>query len=566
MAGSRFFNRGTGTVRTILCGMMAMLAFLLTDCAVAGPPLSPDGVGALPVFLEVTKVSGVDFFHSFGDDEMSNIVEATGAGCAFLDYDNDGWMDVYLVNGGLLATVNEGSEGSRHVGVTNRLYRNNEDGTFTDMTEGAGCGDAGYGMGCVVGDVDNDGDDDLYVTNYGRNTLYRNHGDGTFSDVTVAAGVGDTLWSVGCALLDADNDGDLDLYVGNYLEYDAEYRLFYAADRFPGPLAYAGQRDTFYRNHGDGTFAEETEAAGVANSGRAMGVIAGDYNGDGWTDIFVANDAMENYLYRNDGDGAFTDVALEAGVAFSASGDASSSMGGDFGDYDNDGDLDLLVPDMGFNNLYMNRGRDLFEDVTAYVGLAEVSGQYASWAGDFGDFNNDGYLDILLSNGDVHRLDAMEALMLTNVSWGQGPRVFRDLTDGCGAWFRHKSVGRGMAVGDYDNDGDLDMFILNLDQPSQLVRNEGETGRHWLMVALAGTQSNRDGIGARVIVRAGDLTLIEEKRSATGYLSQNDPRLHFGLGRQSRVDEIEVRWPGGTVQRLSDVAVDQVITIVETER
>jgi hypothetical protein len=436
-------------------------------------------------------------------------------------------------------------------------------------------------MGCVVGDIDNDGDSDIFITNFGRNTLYRNDGnDGTngtngndgndgndgknrFTDITERAGVADTLAGIGCAFLDFDNDGLLDLYVGNYLEFDPEYRLYYAADEFPGPLSYVGQRDILYRNKGDGTFTDVTAEAGVLNEGRAMGVAAGDYDNDGWVDILVANDAMENYLYRNRGDGTFVDVAMDAGVAFSANGDASSSMGADFGDFDNDGDLDLLIPDMAYNNLYLNLGSGFFDDVTAFVGLAEASGQFVSWSGDFGDFDNDGYLDLLISNGDAHRLDTMETILLMNIPGPRGGRIFRDLTDQCGPWFRQKSVARGLAVADYDNDGDLDFFLLNLDQLSQLTRNDGGNRGHWLLVNLAGTRSNRDGVGAQVTLRAGDLLRIEERRSASGYLSQNDPRLHFGLGDRERVDEIEVRWPSGAVQRLEDIEADQVITVTE---
>ena len=544
-----------------------MVILLLTTSAFADLPRSTSaaGNGPLPVFVDATEASGIRFTHSFGDGDMSNIVESSGSGCAFFDYDNDGWMDLYVVNGGYLPALNEGPADSAHIGAANRLFRNNGDGTFSDVTAAAGCGGTGWGLGCAIGDIDNDGDSDIFVTNYGRNTLYRNNGDGTFVDATGAAGVGDAHCGIGCTFLDFDKDGFLDLFVGNYVEYDPGYRLFFVAERFPGPLAYTGQRDFFYRNNGDGTFTEVTEAAGVLKDGRAMGVISCDFDSDGRMDIFVANDAMENYLYRNNGDGTFTDVALEAGVAFSANGDATSSMGGDWGDYDNDGDLDLLVPDMAFNNLYLNVGNGFFEDVTAYVGLAEASGQYVSWGGDFGDFNNDGYLDILVCNGDSDRLDSMEALLLINVPGPEGSRVFRDLTDDCGPWFRQKSVSRGMAVADYDNDGDLDFFVLNLDRPSHLVRNDGGNRNHWLALNLVGTVGNRDAIGTQVVIRAGDMHRVEEKRSTSGYLSQSDPRLHFGLGDRDRVDEIEVRWPGGAVQKLVDVAADQFITLQEPE-
>jgi hypothetical protein len=282
-------------------------------------------------------------------------------------------------------------------------------------------------------------------------------------------------------------------------------------------------------------------------------------------DLFVANDAMENYLYRNSPEGTFTEVALESGVAFSEHGEATASMGGDFADFDLDGDLDLVVPDMTFNSFYCNRGKGIFDDVSVQIGVAEISGQYWSWAGDLFDYDNDGDLDLLISNGDGHRLDTQEELFLANVPGPGGSRVFKDVAGQSGEFFRHKSVSRGMAVGDYDNDGDLDVFILNLDQPSILIRNDGGNRNHWIMIALKGTKSNRDGIGARVTVRCGDLKQVEEKKNATGYLSQNDPRLHFGLGSRTKVDEIIVRWPSGIVQKLTDVKADRVVTIKEPE-
>jgi len=517
-----------------------------------------------PTFVDVAGELGIDFLHSFGDDDMSNIIESSGSGCAFLDYDNDGWLDLYVVNGSYRPAVNDGPGSGRHAGATNRLFRNEGGRRFVDVTDAAGVGDAGFGLACTVGDIDNDGRDDLYVTNHGRNTLYHNTGSGGFEDITLAAGVGDTLAGLGCTFLDFDRDGLLDLFVGNYVEYDPEYRLFFAADEFPGPLAYTGQPDVLYRNNGDLTFTDVTAAAGLVNDGRAMGVAAVDFDRDGWPDIFVANDAMENYLYRNNGDGTFTDVGLLAGVAYSANGDASSSMGGDFGDYDNDGDLDLLVPDMAFNNVYRSTGDGLFEDVTVVTGVAEISGQFVSWGGNFADFDNDGYLDVLLSNGDAHRLDSMETLLLHNVAGANGERVFRDESAGQGPWFREKSVGRGVAVADWDNDGDLDFFLVNLDRTSELLRNDGGNCNRWVAVLLVGTASSRDAIGAQVTVRSGELSRTAERRAAAGYLSQGDPRLYFGLGTRERVDEITVRWPSGATQTLTDVAANRVITITET--
>ena len=517
-----------------------------------------------PVFTDVTAESGITFHHRFGDEDLSSILETTGSGCAFFDYDNDGYLDLYVVNGCYLEGISESDSIYKGIRLTNHLYRNNGDGTFADITEQAHVGDGGYGMGCVVGDYDNDGDSDIYVTNYGRNTLYRNNGDGTFTDVTEQAGVGDNLWGVGATFFDYENDGDLDLYVGNYLEFDPEYRLYYEADEFPGPLAYPGQPDVLYRNNGDGTFTDVTETAGVLNEGRAMGVLSTDYDNDGFVDLFIANDAMENYLYHNNRDGTFTNVGLESGTAFSEHGDATASMGGDFGDIDFDGDLDLLVPDMTFNSLYRNLGNGYFEDVSVSIGVAELSGQYWSWGGDFFDYDNDGDLDIFICNGNGHRLEGtQEELILTNTALTNGERIFQDAAGQSGTYFRHKSVSRGMAVGDYDNDGDLDVFVLNLDQPSILLRNDGGNRNNWLMFHLIGTKSNRDSLGARVTVRAGNWSQFEEKKSATSYLSQNDPRLHFGLSNKAQADEVIIRWPSGATQRLTNVKANQVVTVRE---
>lgn len=516
-------------------------------------------------FADVTAAAGIHFVHSFGDDKMSSILEATGSGCMFLDYDQDGWMDIYAVNGAYLEGINDAPAvpGSLDT-LQNRLYRNQGDGTFVDVTARSGAGDRGYGMGCINGDYDGDGRADLYITNYGRNTLLRNNGDGTFSDRTSAAGVGDSLWGVGTAFFDLENDGDLDLYVGNYLEFDPEYRLYYAADLFPGPLSYPGQPDVLYRNEGDGTFTDITAEAGVLNEARAMGLMAADMDADGFCDVFVANDAMGNFLYQNQGNSTFVDVALEQGVAFSANGDASSSMGGDLGDFDLDGDYDLLVPDMAYNNLYVRVAPDFFADRTAALGIAELSGQYVSWHGDFLDYDNDGDLDIFVTNGDAHHIaHSMEPLLLANVRGADGGRRFVDATGTAGAPFRHRSVSRGAAAGDYDNDGDLDLFVLHLDQPSVLLRNDGGNRLHWLQIALSPTASNPQAVGAHIRVRAGDRIQLAQVLNGVGYISQNDPRLHFGLGEQTQVDSITVRWPSGGVQHLTDVPADQVVQIVE---
>lgn len=518
-----------------------------------------------PVFTDVTKSSGISFQHCMGDDEISSILEATGSGCAFLDYDGDGFMDIYVVNGRYLEGISDPQLRYKTVPTTSHLYRNRGDGTFEDVTEKAGVTNGGgYGMGVAVGDYDNDGYPDIYVTNYGKNRLYHNNGNGTFTDVTDKAGVGCGLWSVGAVFLDYDKDGRLDLFVGNYLEFDPKYRLYYEADVYPGPLAYPGQLSVLYHNNGDGTFTDVSQKAGITKKGRAMGVLSADYDDDGWPDIFVANDAMENYLYHNNGNGTFTEVALEAGVAFGQHGNAVSSMGGDFGDFDGDGRLDLLVPAAFYVTLYRNLGKGMFEDVSPVTGIARASAQFWSWGGEFIDYDNDANLDILVVNGDGHRLsEKQEQLLLRNERRANGQRFFTDASRSAGPFFDTRSIARGLAIGDYDKDGDPDFFVLNINQPSRLLRNDGGNRYNWLAIKLVGTKSNRDGLGARVIVRAGDLTQVAEKMSATSYLSQNDPRLHFGLGQKTMVDEVTIRWPGGGVQKLKNLKVNQFLTVVE---
>jgi enediyne biosynthesis protein E4 len=523
----------------------------------------PDADTPSPTFTDVTKEANIDFVHCFGDNVISSILEATGSGCAFLDYDQDGFIDLFVVSGGYLEGISDPESTCKDKKPTDRLFRNRGDGTFEDVTEKAGVRGTGYGMGAAVGDYNNNGYPDIFVTNYEKNILYRNNGDGTFTDVTEQAGVGKSLWSVGAVWFDYDRDGYLDLFVGNYLDFDPEYRLYYEADVYPGPLAYPGQPDFLYRNNGDGTFTNVSEKAGITKIGRAMGVLAADYNDDGWPDIFVANDAMENYLYRNKGDGTFEEVALESGVAFGQHGNSAASMGGDFGDFDGDGKLDLLVPDMTFNALYKNLGDGLFDDVSGSIGVGAASAQFWSWGGDFLDYDNDGRLDILIVNGDGHRLSEKQEHLLMRNTLVNGQRIFVDASRQAGEYFDIPTVARGLCVGDYDNDGDLDFFVLNIDGPSNLLRNDGGNRNNWLNIRLVGTKSNRDGVGARVVVRSGDLVQTEEKQSASSYLSQNDPRLHFGFGKRDKIDEIVIRWPSGIIQKLTDVKVNQFLTVVE---
>ncbi len=548
-------------VRATVIGVALWTAFACTaeqtQDQTASPPAIPPADD--DYFRDVTEASGIDFTHSIGDSALSNLIESASGGVALLDYDGDGFLDLYMTNGAYVAGFSEGPVPRPR--PTNRLYRNRGDGTFEDVTHEAGVGDPGYSMGVAIGDYDNDGDPDLFVSNYGPNVLYRNDGNGSFTDVTGLAGVGGSECSVGAVWADFDNDGYLDLYVGNYIQFDPDYRLFYAPDGFPGPLAYPGQPDVLYRNRGDGSFEDVTERMGVwRRDGRAMGVGAADVNDDGFVDLYVANDAMGNYLFVNDRGSRFHEVGLSAGVAYNHRGDATSSMAVDFADFDGDGNIDLFVSDMSYSALYRNEGNGSFRDVTYRSGIAVPSGQYVGWGTAFLDYDNDADSDIFKINGDLQHLFGQEDQLFENVA-GR----FIDVSTQRGTYFRRELVGRGGAFGDYDNDGDIDVFIVNLNDRGVLLRNERGNEHNWISFWLVGRTSNRDGVGARVTVTAGDVVQVRQRTAASGYLSQNDPRVHFGLGDQSVVDRVEIRWPSGIVQVLDDVPINQVRTVLEPE-
>jgi hypothetical protein len=517
----------------------------------------------LPVFTDVTKEAGISFKHSYGDFELDNIVEGTGAGAIFFDYNGDGWLDIYFLNGCWLKTVNDNRGRTLRGKLTNCLYRNNGDGTFTDVTGEAGVGDTGYGTGGSAADFDNDGDLDLYVLNYGPNVFYCNNGDGSFTDISQASGLANPNWSLSAPWFDYDKDGDLDVYVANYLEYDSgKFRSFYAAAGYPGPLSYSGQPDALYRNNGDGTFTDVIKQAGVFQpNGRAMSATVADLNNDGFLDIYIPNDAMENYFFRNTGKGTFENVGLEMGMAFGEGGQGVSSMGPTVGDVDRDGWLDIYIPDMGYGCLMMNR-KDYFEDRTTPTRLALVCGQYTGWGGILFDYDCDGFLDVFVANGNAHHEYTEEDVLMRN----DGEGNFVDVADRSGPYFREKYVGRGATYGDYDNDGDLDLLIINLNDTPKLLRNDGGNGNNWLVVEakLAGGKSY--AIGARVSVTAGSLTQIRDVIPVTGYLSQADPRCHFGLGKAPKADVVEVRWPDGQTTKLTGVEANQFLTVIQDFR
>jgi hypothetical protein len=535
-----------------------LLAMMISEIfAAAGGP------GNLPIFTDVTKEAGIHAKHSFGDSDLSNIVEGTGAGAMFFDYDGDGWLDIYFANGCWLKTVND-NRGRKFRGkLANSLYRNNSDGTFTDLTARAGVGHQGYGVGCSAADFDNDGDLDLYVLNYGPNVFYRNNGDGTFTDISQASGLANSNWSLSAPWFDYDGDGDLDVYVANYLEYDSgKFRSYYAAAGYPGPLSYRGQPDALYRNNGDGTFTDVTRQAGLFRpNGRAMSATVADLNNDGFLDLYIPNDAMENYFFRNAGKGTFESEGLVMGLAFGEGGQGVSSMGPAVGDVDRDGWIDIYIPDMGYGCLLMNR-KDYFEDRTTPANLAVVCGQYTGWGGVLFDYDCDGYLDIFVANGNAHHEYTEEDVLMRNDGTGN----FVDVADKSGAHFKQKYVGRGAAYGDYDNDGDLDLLVINLNDTPRLLRNDGGNSNNWLTIEARLPGGKTDAIGARVTVAVGSLTQLRDLIPMVGYLSQADPRCHFGLGKAAKADTVEIRWPDNRITKLKDVKANQILTIVQESR
>ncbi|MBK7710880.1 MAG: CRTAC1 family protein [Bacteroidales bacterium] len=510
-------------------------------------------------FQEIGLAAGLDFIHTVGEEHLNNIIESSGGGASFLDFDQDGYIDLYLSNG----TWIEGFSGSEKPEVMpeNHLYRNNGDGTFEDVTKRAGANDPAYSMGAAIGDFNNDGYSDIYVCNYGANILYKNNGNGTFTNVTKRAKVaGGNECSIGAVWLDYDNDGFLDLYVGNYLGYDPNYKYFYAPDGFPGPMAYDAQSDILYHNNGDGSFEEVTQSMGIVDTdGRAMGVGTADYDDDGFMDIYVANDHTLNYLWHNDEGKKFTDRGTMSGTAFSQAGEATVSMSVDFADYNSDGLLDIFLSDDTYCSLYENLGNGIFSDRSYPAGIATAAGQFVGWTSSFIDYDNDSDMDLFKTNGALKHLYGQEDQLFENMGDGKFKEVSNDLSK----YFQEEYVGRGACLGDYDNDGDMDIYIANLNSRGMFLRNNKGNQNNWLIINLIGTSSNRDGIGSRIKISSGGKTQIAQKKSMTGYLSQNDPRLHFGLAKNSAIEKIEIKWPSGKIQVLENVSPNQILTVKE---
>ena len=531
--------------------------------AIALPALSQNQVVR---FTDATAELGIQFRHTNGESGEKYFIEPIGSGVALFDYDNDGDLDLYFVNGSDLPGV------TSPLPPINRLYRNDGD-IFTDVTLEASVGDTGYGLGCCVGDYNNDGFTDLYVTNYGANVLYHNNGDGTFTDVTESAGVGGNQLSSGCAFLDLDADGYLDLYVVNYVQFDLETNpecTRQGVRTYCTPEALPGATDILYRNNGDGTFTDVTAKSGISGAnGKGLGIVCGDIDNDGDVDIFIANDTTPNFLYRNDSDTAIrmTEDALFAGVALSEEGRAYSGMGANLGDFDNDGYLDIVITNFQdqTNSLYHNAQSGFFNEVSFAKGIGERSLPYLAWGVDFVDFNNDGWLDMFVANG---HLDDNVAEIDPIGTYAQPNQLFLsnrslNFVESVEAAIANQKVSRGTAFGDIDNDGDVDIVVSNLKDAPTVLRNDSDNTSRWLSVKLVGTHCNRDAIGARVTVVSGDSTQIREVKSGSGYLSQNDLHLHFGLGDATRVDKLTVRWLCGKVQTLQGVETNQVLVISE---
>jgi hypothetical protein len=530
---------------------------------VAQGPQATEQTGSGPIrFEDATAAAGIQFVHSFGAQDLGSLLEGTGAGCVWFDYNNDGFPDLYVVSGKPLGPgmhpypLKEPPAVPPH----NHLYRNNGNGTFTDVTDQAGVAANIYGMAAIAADYDNDGFVDLFVTGYGQAILYHNNGDGTFTDVTEKAGIHVDGWSISSAWLDYDRDGCVDLFVGRYVKFDPKYRNYYPADNYPGPLDYEGETNRLYHNNCNGTFTDVTDKSGIgAYKGRTMGVTAADFDGDGYPDIYVANDHTENFLFHNKHNGTFEEIAEPAGVAYGQNGEMTSAMGPVFADIEGDDHLDLWVSDAKYNRLMHYAGKEQFVDIGADSGIAAATGQYVSWGSGVFDFDNDGWLDILIFHGGLIHMIPQEHSLFRGLGHGK----FADVSETGGAVLNVKTVSRGACFADYDNDGKVDAYVVNLGARGTLLHNVSPGSNHWLAVALRGTRSNRDGIGARVEVTADGRTRLAERVAGSGYLSQNDGRLHFGLGDATRVDKITIHWPSGREQELKNVSVDRVLTVEE---
>ena len=531
------------------------------------PTLSPQS--RYPFEEVPASTSGITWRHTAGHSPQKYLPETTGAGCAFLDYDNDGWMDIYLVNSGRCDFYDPNPP------LRNALYRNNRDGTFTDVTEKAGVAGGGFGQGVAVGDYDGDGFPDLYVSQYGRSILYHNNGDGTFTDVTEKAGVAAPGWASSAVWFDYDGDGRLDLFVCRFVEFDKSKNLPCAMGDSPGyciPRLYKPAPSWLFHNNGDGTFTDVSKSSGIGNFlGKAWGGVATDINNDGRMDLFVANDTVQNFLFANRGAGKFEEIGTQAGVAYSETGRPRSGMGVDSADFNQDGWMDLFVANIDHEMyaLYQNNHDETFDDVALPAGIAKATKLMSGWGLKFFDYDNDGNLDLFQANGNpddliqqVHKdVTYKEPLLLFH---GNG-KVLEDVSAQSGPVFSRPMAARGLAIGDFNNDGAIDVLVSCNDEPPLLLKNAVGAENHWLGIKLVGKKANIDAVGAVVTFQSGDLKRRFMKVGGGSYLSSHDPRMVLGIGKRTKIDWVEIKWPQPStlVQRLTDLPIDRYITVRE---
>ena len=527
-------------------------------------------------FIEVAQTSGISFVHQNSPTSQKYMMEILGGAAAMLDFDGDGWLDLYFING---AGLNDPMQAGEKADKTeprywNRLYHNRRDGSFQDVTGKAGVKGVGFGMGAAVGDYDNDGDPDIYLTNLGPNILYRNNGDGTFTNVTDPSATNETHWSSSAAFFDYDNDGWLDLYVVNYLDYTFAQNRYCGEQRpgfrsYCGPTNFPGVPDSLFRNNQDGTFTNLAVTAGVASpDGKGLGVVTGDYDLDGYQDLYVANDSVMNFLYKGSAEHKFEETALLANVGYSGQGAAEAGMGTDLGDFDEDGLPDLVVTNLSFEGttLYRNEGDGFFSDVSLQAGL-QKSLLMVGFGTRFFDLENDGDLDLFSANG--HIVDNVH-LYHDVLSYRQPKQLYENVGgrfvhwgERAGPLFTTPNVGRGAAFGDLNNDGSVDIVVANCGGAAEVLLNQAGKTNHWLMVHLVGSRSNKDGVGARLSLKVGDRTIHRQKQGGGSYLSAHDGRLHFGLGSAQRAEHLEILWPSGQRQSLQNLEANQILTVTE---
>ena len=534
--------------------------------------LSAQGVMAqtlLPKFTDVTQESGIDFRYNFGDESYENILESSGSGVTVFDYNNDGLMDIYLLNGTYLPGISD-ENGKKFEGSTNALYKNNGDGTFKDASSSSRLDDPSWGMAAAPVDLDQDGFQDLYLLNYGENIYLRNNGDGTFSDQTERLGLkgpaelnGFVKWSIGAAFWDQNKDGRLDVMVGNFLAFDPGYVSAEAPNMMPHPAEYRGQASMLYEQQEDGAFKEVTQAHDLFYpDSKCMGLSVFDFDADGDLDIFQANDHQKNFLFRNDS-GKYQEVGVASGIATNSNGQETGSMHATLGDVDGDGLIDILVTDLKYGALYKNLGNGLYRDITESSGIAGPMRGKGCWGASFLDFDNDGDLDLVTANGTAEELILQYPLLLQNDGSGR----FKDVGKEAGPYFQTKRSGRGLAILDFDNDGDIDILISHVDLQAApaLLRNESGKENHWLGLTLTGPLGLSSGLGAMVTLEAGGRKQVAVSQWSMGYLSNNDPRVHLGLGQAEKIDRLIVSWPDGSQQSFEDLETDKYITIDKNE-